>query len=835
MAKKNKAKPAKKPENPTTVTKETPKPGKGIVIPELWQKVIFFFAIFAGLVFMYQEPIFDNMKLDIGDLKGSGIPFDEFRVNLEETHGEPALWIPHIFGGMPFHASGSYRIRYTLETFIAALPFDHYFHPIFVFNIFFMGLFMFLFMRTYNVSVWGAFAAVVILIFTTKMFGTSHTNRIATFSMIPLILYAVRVIIQKPKWWHIFVLGAALGSQAGSYHPQVTHFTGIFLILYIGWEYYQLYLKEKSVSPLLLRSGYLAGGLVIGLMLAAIMLLPIYEYAPYSIRGAETVTSSGGSGGLSSSYATQWSLGWSEIPSLIIPGFAGFGYDTYWGPMPFTTFPNYLGILAVVFFVFFLLIHQNKQQKIFWGASFVFILMIALGRHLPPVSYFMLNVVPYYNKFREPALITILLSLVVAVTSGLFLSALKDYTAEQKQRLKKIALVTMGIIGGLMVILLIGKSFWQSFFTGIYEAADYEKYSRQYPAEMLGRLKDMLKTTQVKRFELFFNDAMRVGLVALVGLGILWSYLQNKLRLNVFYLLIIVIMLADFMVPGRKALEKQYSRKDVQKEFARGDNIAEWILAREPNTNFRIFPADESGSNKYVYYGLSSIGGYHAAKMADYQAFIEQVTFRNMNFLNMMAVKYVITERNLRIPNWIQSERLGKKYIYENENAMPLMWFVRAIDTGTDKVAFRQKLAGNAQLDFTATAYYTGTDEAFAARQFTVDSLASITIAERWAQYSKIITSNAADGFMVISEMHYPPGWRAYLNGNPLPIHDVNGGLMGLAIPAGNHTIELKYEQPSFYVAKAISKYSYYGILAILLLALLLSLRKYDFKTGHAQ
>ena len=53
--------------------------------------------------------------------------------------------------------------------------------------------------------------------------------------------------------------------------------------------------------------------------------------------------------------------------------------------------------------------------------------------------------------------------------------------------------------------------------------------------------------------------------------------------------------------------------------------------------------------------------------------------------------------------------------------------------------------------------------------------------------------------FLIISEIYYPDGWIALLNGEEIPIHKTNYLLRGVQIPAGSHTLELDFRPSSFY------------------------------------
>jgi uncharacterized membrane protein YfhO len=70
---------------------------------------------------------------------------------------------------------------------------------------------------------------------------------------------------------------------------------------------------------------------------------------------------------------------------------------------------------------------------------------------------------------------------------------------------------------------------------------------------------------------------------------------------------------------------------------------------------------------------------------------------------------------------------------------------------------------------------------------------------------------------VVFSEIYYPAGWKASIDGEEVDIIKVNYALRGLSVPKGNHKIEFTFEPAS---VKKGETYSLLGSVVILLLLL---------------
>src|SRR5690606_21030546 len=74
------------------------------------------------------------------------------------------------------------------------------------------------------------------------------------------------------------------------------------------------------------------------------------------------------------------------------------------------------------------------------------------------------------------------------------------------------------------------------------------------------------------------------------------------------------------------------------------------------------------------------------------------------------------------------------------------------------------------------------------------DTISSIKLKTYKPNYIEYQSVNATGGLAVFSEMHYPKGWNAYIDGEKAPHFRADFVLRAMQIPAGTHKIEFKFE-----------------------------------------
>ena len=78
-----------------------------------------------------------------------------------------------------------------------------------------------------------------------------------------------------------------------------------------------------------------------------------------------------------------------------------------------------------------------------------------------------------------------------------------------------------------------------------------------------------------------------------------------------------------------------------------------------------------------------------------------------------------------------------------------------------------------------------------------VDSAATITMTANLNDTVIYKTKSSTEQVAVFSEVYYDKGWDAYVDGKKTPYAKVNYVLRGMMVPAGEHTIEFRFEPES--------------------------------------
>ena len=351
-----------------------------------------------------------------------------------------------------------------------------------------------------------------------------------------------------------------------------------------------------------------------------------------------------------------------------------------------------------------------------------------------------------------------------------------------KANFKKI-LYTLGGLVGLIGLLYIAMDYGSPF----------DSYTMQRLKSM-GADDEIIRTTlaglKEDRSALFGAQVLRTLAFIALLLGLLWLFLKNTLKPVAIVIILAVVTLIDLLVIDKQYLnEDNYQSKDeMQAENFTKTAIDEQILA-DKALSYRVYNAGGdrfSASDFRVPAFHKAIGGYHPAKLRIYQDIIERYLYGEPNpqVLNMLNTKYII----------VQNPQNGQQSVIPNPKAYGNCWFVKNIKYVQNDVEEIQTI-GSTNLRDTAIV-----QQAFASKivQPQWDSTSSVTLTKFDNDTMEYSSNSSTPQFAVFSEVYYPDGWNAYLDGKKVDYVKTNYVLRGLSVPAGKHIVKFVFE-PAIY------------------------------------
>ncbi len=760
-------------------------------------KPIYTHLIFISLLFIFLTGYFHKMSFggyvphasDTSQWRASAQSILEY----DKTHKNQALWNSNLFSGMPGY----------LTYFKKKIPFIDSFRKITdhvvnwrILFLFFGGLGVYLLMIYLSFEPFIAFIGAISFALSAHFLGLidiGHNTKIRAIMYIPWITLSLFFLKKHKNIFGTGLISIFLIGQMRENHPQISYYTIMMIGIFWLIELYYAF-KNKELKEFSLFSGLLFIGGMVSLLAVANPYLSIQEYAKYSMRGAH---------GLATSYATSWSFAPLEIISFFVPGFYGGISPYYWGWMPFTQTYMYFGIIILILAIFSYKRWDNKIVKFLIISVFVS-LILSFGRHFSLLTNFMLHYFPGYNKFRVPATILVILQSSVVVLSGFGLTEL----VKNKGNNNWIKLVRNFLIGAviLFVLFLMG----QAIFGNLSFMKEGEK--ARYSIAQLKQLKQM-------RLDILIKSGLTSMFIAIIGLTSIFLFMKNKMKKVVLFSILAILTTFDLINTDKNYFQNLVPKSTIENQFTATptDNF----LLQDKDL-YRIYPLGQGfGQNKWSYFH-QSIGGYHGAKLQRYQDIYDHCLFYkqdpgipiNWNLLNILNTKYIIFNNSLHLDKLQYSfyDENTKDTVYRIKNNFSRAWFVDNVKLIKDKQKIWNEI-NSAYFDPSKTAIV----EEKISGISTPDS-SKVKMLSWNSEQMKLDVTTDKKAFLNISEVYYPAGWNAYIDGNKTKIYASDYIIRGLVVPKGHHIIEMKFEPKSYFLSV---KLSLIGILLSLLMTLI--------------
>jgi hypothetical protein len=734
------------------------------------------------------------------------------------------LWIPYVFSGMPGLGSLGYiprDVSYVQAAIhaIGRILFLNAEMSWFVIHYFIAGLFMFMLARTWKFThLPSLIAAVTFMLspYAINLASGGHGSKMMALSYFPLLLLLTHNLLEKRNLLSLGLLSAAIGTQFLTNHVQMVYYgmalVGVYLLYAIAGELKtNLRIATKKVVLFALS-------VAIGFAISAYVYLPVNEYAQFSIRGGGEI---GAAGGLSYDYATNWSFHPFETLNFLIPSFFGFETPYYWGWMPFTDTTVYFGIVPILLGIL-ALVYRRNRQTLFFALFSGLVLLVSFGKHFPLFYDLLFNYLPYFNKFRAPSMILHLMPLTFGMLAAFGYTALIEVFERMKDteiaKLRKRLTVAVAMIGGILVIGFIANTtLFNSLSGSLFEKeTDLQQFQQQYG----GQAPQVLAQLKRMRFDLLWKDYVKFAFIASASIGIVVLYLRRKLKPTTLGVGLVTILIIDLLIIDTKFIEPK-PRTDYDRVFAADATVR---FLKSDTSLYRIFPLGGLFmDNTWMYHTVQSIGGYSPAKIKIYQEMIDSTFYRgadptfplNMNVVDMLNVKYLLAQGQLPGDRFtvVHYDQTKNVVTHLNKSQMPRAWFVQNVRVATNK-AETYALLNSPQFDPRTVAILDKNPTS----SISAPDSTSVQLAEFLSHRIVLNTYNSSPALLVLSEVYYPAGWRAYVDGNETEILRTNSILRSVVVPEGGHTIEFVFDPPSVRQGIAITHVAW-GISLVLVIA----------------
>ncbi|HJP18524.1 MAG TPA: YfhO family protein [Nitrospinota bacterium] len=699
--------------------------------------------------------------------------------------GSFPFWNTEIFFGVPYIDDLQNAVFYPFTMLFYFTSAYFAITATLVIHIFMAGWFLYLLMsRCFHIDRTSSIVSAIIYMFSgyfTVHMG--HLNQILSCAWAPLILLVYIKFIEKKKNIFLIMMSFFFGLQfftGGSQNSFYLIILLFFLSFYLGVSQY---ISTKDLKQFMQPVLTLSAGIFAGLAFAAVQILPAYQLAGLSERA----------NGITYAVASADSLSPLQFfISIILPNYFGFpGKQQYWGMIIPTEMASYTGILPILFSIYALFkCYKNKYVCFFWIIAIIAVIF-AMGKYTPVYNVF------YelgFNRFRSPVRFIYIFHLSTAILSGFGLNHLlsenESGTLVSKNSYKfQFRGSTSG--AGLIIMLLIAVA------TVIYFLINYP----------LDRFQEMsLSITDYKI--LWYRDAI-ITLISIASLLLIFSRsVSNRAKKGmvfsiIFFSLLIYRLESEFYSAALTSDTDPKKNKNLIVSYLQDDKSLYRYLRVGTKS---LMP------NTGIIHNITDAGGYGGGilPLKRYVEFMQKVAFLkgeeffiNFGLLDMLNIKYVVSDLDIKFPGYKKVITEGKTNLYLNSNYLPRSYLVDnaiLLKTGGEMLEFFSKGMINPikELLLEEKAEFQGREN----KKKTNSNY--LNIKKYSPNLIEIEAGLAKNGFLLLTDSYYP-GWKVFIDDAPGKILRANYNFRAVALNKGIHKIKFIYKPLVFYIGLTVS------------------------------
>jgi hypothetical protein len=720
----------------------------------------------------------------------AGYSFRNFGAQVLRATGGFALWNPYLFGGMPYVGAMHGDIFYPTAFMRMVMPTDVAMTWGFIIHILLAGVAIYGFLRAFGQTFFGALTGGVAYMLSgwiASYASAGHDGKLFIGALFPLGLLCILRVVRDGKNWPYGVLAIIVGLGLLSPHPQVMQYMlvacGMFA-LYLGFANGQ----ETPARPLAIRRlGLLLLAIGVGFAMSAIQYLPVIEYTPWSPRA----------GGKGYDYATSYSFPMIELINTVIPEFTGRLFK-YWGPNRIHFHSEYVGASVWLLIASAFRKRVRSRQVLMFSAAFAFFTLWAMGGETP-FYQLIYNLVPGSKFFRAPSTIFFISTFALAALAGYGAQGLLAVAPSRRFMIAGAAMIGVTVLLGVSGAL-----------TGL--ASALAGPDAQLSEMVAANASDLMTGT------------VRAMLFAALTLALVLARGQKRVPASVAGWLVIVIVMVDLA-----SVMHGYWRfsPPASVSFA-SDPTIDYIKKATVGNPGRVIdlpigrtavPGDAMiGKAGLMAHGIRQAMGYHGNELRRYQDLYGESTgganLGNPNYWQLANVRFFLADvaelpiAGAKLVAGPARNATGSMvYLYELPGDNRAAWVAPAIIKAADSVTLNTVL--DPRFPVRSVAIFNDsagvTPVQVSAPPQPLDNLvASVTKYDAGAISVSLGAPAPAGSALVVSENYYP-GWTATVDGKPAAAARAMYSLIGVPLPTGARSIELRFASASFEKGKTIT------------------------------
>ena len=412
-------------------------------------------------------------------------------------------------------------------------------------------------------------------------------------------------------------------------------------------------------------------------------------------------------------------------------------------------------------------------------------------------------------------MIHILLQFSMVVLAGLGLQGILNMVSEKNtallKHLKRYLLIFGAIVLLLLFLLLVGKSGYLGWASKLRQNAD-------------------------AAYDKALQDGFRALLFFLLSAGAVLLTLKKKIKSHWLPFICIVLMLFDVWPVSKRFVDPK-PKSDERFFFTETEEIKYLKNLEKP---FRIVQIlDQRPPNWYAYHKIQNVWGYQGAKLKIYQEFMdalrmpngpngfngllqnyiklenEQHVFKNPdeiiphqlipshNFMKLLNTKYILSPYPIPDPSFqplFPPKRRGSNGIYLYKDALPRIFFPETVIRVKGKETI---------LDYITSPDFNPEKTAVLEEMPLFEIIPSDSNTVKIVKYDiheiEITADIKKPALMVLSEIYYPAGWKAYIDNKKVKIWKTNYILRSIFIEPGNHNVKFIFKPKAFHTGLIVS------------------------------